>query len=58
MNLVVFITYGANRVQFIYEYTTPSQGHYVEIALNTADKGSRGMSSKDFMEDRSRVLTS
>ena len=43
-------TYVANRVQLIHEHTTPSQWHYVETALNTADKGSRGMSPKDFVE--------
>ena len=45
-----FHTYVANRVQLIHEHTTPSQWHYVETALNTADEGSRGMSPKDFME--------
>ena len=46
MNLVVL----ANRVQLIHKYTTPSQWHYVETALNTADEGSRGVSPKDFVE--------
>ena len=45
-----FHTYVANRVQLIHEHTTPSQWHYVETALNTADEGSRGMSPKDFVE--------
>ncbi|XP_068697187.1 uncharacterized protein [Montipora foliosa] len=45
-----FHTYIANRVQLIHEHTIPSQSHYVETAFNTADKGSRGMSPKDFME--------
>jgi len=45
-----FHTYVANRVQLIHEHTTPSQWHYVETALNTADEGSRGTSPKDFME--------
>ena len=45
-----FLTYVANRVQLIHEHTTPSQRHYVETALNTADEGSRGMSLKDFVE--------
>ena len=45
-----FHTYVANRVQLIHEHTIPSQWHYVETALNTADEGSRGMSPKDFME--------
>ena len=45
-----FHTYVANRVQLIHEHTTPSQWHYVETALNTADEGSRGRSPKDFVE--------
>ena len=45
-----FHTYVANRVQLIHEHTIPSQWHYVETALNTADEGSRGMSPKDFVE--------
>ena len=45
-----FHTYVANRVQLIHEHTTPSQWHYVETALNTADEGSRDMSPKDFVE--------
>ena len=45
-----FHTYVANRVQLIHEHTTPSQWHYVETALNTADEGSRGTSPKDFVE--------
>ena len=45
-----FHTYIANRVQLIHEHTIPSQWHYVETALNTADKGSRDMSPKDFVE--------
>ena len=45
-----FHTYVANRVQLIHEHTTPSQWHYVETALNTADEGSRGMSPNDFVE--------
>jgi len=45
-----FHTYVANRVQLIHEHTTPSQWHYVETALNTADEGSRGISPKDFIE--------
>lgn len=45
-----FHTYVANRVQLIHEHTTPSQWHYVETALNTADEGSRGMSPEDFMK--------
>ena len=45
-----FHTYVANRVKLIHEHTTPSQWHYVETAWNTADKGSRGMSQKDFVE--------
>ena len=45
-----FHTYVANRVQLLHEHTTPSQWHYVETALNTADEGSRGMSPKDFVE--------
>ena len=45
-----FHSYVANRVQLIHEHTTPLQWHCVETALNTADKGSRGMSPKDFLE--------
>ena len=40
----------ANRVELIHEHTTPSQWHYVETALNTADEGSRGRLPKDFVE--------
>ena len=45
-----FHTYVANRVQLIHKHTTPSQWHYMETALNTADEGSRDTSPKDFME--------
>ena len=45
-----FHHYVANRVQLIHEHTTPSQWHYVETALNTADEGSRGRSPKDSVE--------
>ena len=45
-----FHTYVAHRVQVIPEHTTPSQWHYVETTLNTADEGSRRMSPKDLAE--------
>ena len=48
-------TYVANRVQLIHEHITPSQWHFVESALNTADEGSRGMSPMDFVEKSERI---
>ena len=34
-----FHVYVANRVQLIHDHPTPSQWHYVDTALNTADEG-------------------
>ena len=51
-----FHVYVANRVQLIHDHSTPSQWHYVDTALNTADEGSRGMSPKDFVK-KSKWIT-
>ncbi|KAK3713870.1 hypothetical protein QZH41_010920, partial [Actinostola sp. cb2023] len=45
-----FNVYVANRVQLIQDHTTHSQWHIVDTTSNPADKGSRGMSAKDFVE--------
>lgn len=55
-----FHIYLANRVQLIHDDATPALRHYVDSTSNTTDKGSRGMSLKDFVENQNglRFLTS
>ena len=38
-----FHAYVGNRVQLIYDHTTPSRWHYVETTSNTTEESSRGI---------------
>ena len=48
-----FKTFVANRVSFIREATTLSQGKYVNTSQNPADQASQGLKIKSFMEGES-----
>ncbi|XP_038154235.1 uncharacterized protein LOC119791920 [Cyprinodon tularosa] len=45
-------TFVANRITLIREATKPSQWRYVRTSQNPADKATRGMKAKKFMEDK------
>lgn len=45
-------TFVANRITLIREATKPSQWRYVRTSQNPADKATRGMKAKKFMQDK------